>query len=71
MEPLFGTHLKAILNKWIDHVYRETNQCADALARLGLGIISSFVIFLEPLHVVEKLVAFDKAGMLCNRLINS
>ena len=31
----------------------------------------SFVIFLEPPTVVEKLVAFDKAGMLFDKLINS
>ena len=31
----------------------------------------SFVIFLEPPPVVEKLVAFDKAGMLFDKLINS
>ena len=31
----------------------------------------SFVVFTEPLPVVGTLLAFDKANMFCNRLINS
>ena len=35
------------------------NACVDALARLGSGNISSFVVFLKPSPVVvEKLVVF-------------
>ena len=30
-----------------------------------------FVIFVEPLPMMDSLLAFDKANMFCNRLINS
>ena len=74
MEPLLfdcRSLLKQIPNKRVLHVYREANQCADALAKLGAQFGSHFVVFCNPLPVVENLLVFDKANMFCNRLVNS
>ena len=73
MEPLLTdcrNLLSKIPNKQIVHIYREANQCADALAKLGASSVDSFVIFLYPLPVVESIIASDKASLRCNRLIN-
>ena len=48
MEPLLTdcrNLLSEIPNKQIFHIYREVNQCADALAKLGASNVDSFVIF--------------------------
>ena len=48
MEPLLTDYrnlLKEILNKCMIHTYREANQCADALAKLGAQSLSYFVVF--------------------------
>ena len=50
-------------NKQITHIFREANQCVDAMAKLGASCTTSFIIFLHPLPVVESLRY--------NRLINS
>ena len=74
IEPLLSdcrSLLKQIPNKRMLHVYREANQCTDALAKLGAQSDSHFVIFCNPLPVVENLLAFDKASMFCNSLVNS
>lgn len=74
MEPLLtdcGNLLNTIPNKQITHTYQEANQCVDALAKLGASSLSSFAIFLSPLPIVEKIMAFDKANFYCNRLVNS
>ena len=74
MEPLLfdcRSLCKAIPNKWIQHVYREANQCADALARLRSSVVFSFVVFVEPPHVVANLLALNVAGNICNNLVNS
>ena len=52
-------------------MYREANQCADALARLGSSVVSSFVVFVEPPPVVVNLLAFDEVGNFCNRFVSS
>ena len=57
-------------NKQIVHIYREANQCVDALAKLGASSLDSFVIFLSPPPMVESILAFDKACLRCNRLTN-
>ena len=62
--------LSEIPNKQIVHIYREANQCADALAKLGASSVDSFVIFLYPSLVVESIIASDKANLRCKRLIN-
>ena len=48
MEPLLTdcrNLLKEILNKCMIHTYREVNQCADALAKLGAQSLYYFVVF--------------------------
>ena len=73
MEPLFTdcrNLLKEISNKRVIHTYREDNQCADALVKLGAQSLSSFVAFCNPPPVVESIMAFDKASLHCNRLVN-
>ena len=74
MEPLLSdckSLLKQIPNKRVLHIFCEVNQCADALAKLGAQSGSHFVVFCNPPPVVENLLAFDKANMVCNRLVNS
>ena len=74
MEPLLTdcrNLLSEIPNKQIVHIYREANQCADALAKLGASSVDSFVIFLYPPPVVESILASDKACLQCNRLLIS
>ena len=74
MEPLLSDYrslFKAIPNKRIQHIYREANQYADALARLGSSVIFSFVVFVEPPPVVADLLALNVAGNICNNLVNS
>ena len=74
MEPLLTdcrNLLKTIPNKRITHTYRETNQYADALAKLGASSLSSFAVFFSPPPMVERIMAFDKANLYCNRLVNS
>ena len=74
MEHLLSDYknlLKVIPNKRIEHIYREANQCANALTRMGSGASTPFVVFMEPPPIVESLLAFDKSDMFCNRLINS
>ena len=74
MEPLLSdcrSLLKEIPNKRVIHAFQEANQCADALAKLGAQLLSSFVIFCNPPSVVEDILVFDKANLRCNRLVNS
>ena len=74
MEPLLNdcrNLVRKIPNKQIVHIYREANQCADVLAKLGASSLESFVIFLYLPPVVESILAADKACLRCNRLINS
>ena len=73
MEPLLTdcrNLLSEIPNKQTFHIYREANQCADALVKLGASNIDSFVIFLYPPPVVESIIVSNKASLRCNRLIN-
>ena len=73
MEPLLTDYrnlLKEISNKRVIHTYRENNQCADVSAKLGVQSLSSFVAFCNPPLVVESILAFDKASVHCNRLVN-
>jgi hypothetical protein len=61
--------LQDFTNPVVWHVFREANQCADALAKIGLHLSSSFVTFVDPPPVVEDLLAFDKAELYCTRMI--
>ena len=59
MEPLLidcRNLLSEIPNKQIVHIYREANQCADALVKLGASNVDSFVIFLYPPPGVESII---------------
>ena len=59
MEPLLTdcrNLLSEIPNKQIFHIYREANQCADALVKLGASNVDSFVIFLYPPPGVESII---------------
>ncbi|XP_030958826.1 uncharacterized protein LOC115980745 [Quercus lobata] len=74
MEPLLSdcrSLLKEIPNKRVIHAFREANQCVDALAKIGVQSSYSFVTFCNPPPVVEDILAFDKANLCCNRLVNS
>ena len=74
MEPLLidcRTLLRAISNKWIKHSFREANQCTDALARIGSRCIFPFAIFVDPPHVMDAILVFDKANTFCDRLVVS
>jgi len=51
------------------HVYREANQCADALAQIGSASDVPFILFALPLPVVDQLCTLDKEGAFCKRLI--
>ena len=63
--------LKEIPNKRAIHAFREANQCADALAKLGSQTLYSFAVFCNPPPMVEPILTFDKANIRCNRLLNS
>ena len=74
MEPLLNdcrNLVREIPNKQIIHIFREANQCVDAMAKLGASCATSFVVFLYPPLVVERILVDDKASLRCNRLINS
>ena len=74
LEPLLNdcrNLVREIPNKQITHIFREANQCANAMAKLGASCTTSFVVFLHPPPVVERILADDKASLRCNRLINS
>ena len=72
LEPLF-TDCRLLLRKFpnlrVDHAYREANQCADALARIGSNSDVPFILFAHPLPVVDQLCTLDIEGVFCNRLI--
>ena len=45
------------------HVFRETNKCTDALARICCNIQEELVIFdFPPIDVIAALVSADKMG---------
>jgi hypothetical protein len=72
MEPLLSdckNLIQAFTSQVVKHVYREANQCVDALANLGLHLELSSTVFVNPPLVVENLLAFDKADLYCNRMI--
>ena len=71
MEPLLSDcrHLLQLFDNFVvQHVYREANQCSDALATLGLNLHVPFMDFVHPPPVVETLLTFDKAELFCTHL---
>ena len=74
MRPLLTdcrTLLRAIPNKRIEHMFREVNQYADALARMGFRHSFPFAVFVDPSSVVDAILAFDKANTFYNRLVSN
>ena len=57
------------LNCLVTHVYREANYCADRLAKMGADLHTDYLSLYNPPPVVVDLLALDKAGHVCNRLI--
>uniref|UniRef100_A0A7N2MIJ2 Retrovirus-related Pol polyprotein from transposon TNT 1-94 n=1 Tax=Quercus lobata TaxID=97700 RepID=A0A7N2MIJ2_QUELO len=66
-------NLKLLLRKFpnlrVEHAYREANQCADALARIGSSSDVPFILFAHPPPVVDRICSLDIGGAFCNRLI--
>lgn len=47
----------------------EADRCTDRLVRLGADLHSNHLILYNSPPVVEDLLASDKAGHFCNRLV--
>ena len=54
----------------LQHVFREVNQCADTLAKLGAKFSAIYVSFIIPPAMVVNLLALDRPATSCNRLIS-
>ena len=73
MEPLLTdcrNLLKEFPNTQVVHAYREANQCADALVKMGAGSLTSFVVFWTLPPVVDSILAHDRANVCCNRIVS-
>lgn len=73
LEPLLSgcrNLLRTFPRIQIKHVFKEANQCADALAKLGAKIFAMFVSFDIPPAVVVNLLTLERATTSCNRLIS-
>ncbi|KAK9983154.1 hypothetical protein SO802_032679 [Lithocarpus litseifolius] len=72
LEPLLSdcrNLTKAFSNCRVEHVYREANNCADKLAKMGADLYTDHLFLYNPPPVVVDLLLLDKAGHFCNRLI--
>ena len=54
----------------INHIYKEANQCANALTKLSANLNYVFVTFDHLPNVVDNLLALYKVTNVCNRLIS-
>ena len=63
--------LKEIPLVRIQHCYRKTNKCADALARTGALMAQDFTIFMEPPSYVVFLLSLDSVGTMYNHFVAS
>ena len=52
----------------IEHVFREANQCTNALAKLGAKFSAMYVSFFIPPAVVVNLLALDRVATSCIKL---
>ena len=76
--PCFGTTfiwlqepvLRTFPRTRIEHVFREANQRADVLAKLGAKFSAMYVSFVIPPVVVVNRLALDREATSCNRLIS-
>ena len=51
LEPLLTdckNLLRTFSNLQVEHVYREANQCTDALARIGSTSVDAYILFINP-----------------------
>ena len=62
--------LKRIPQARIKHRYREGNECANRLARLGTDLEENFVVFAAPPSVIAPLLILDKLGFTQERVCN-
>ena len=72
LEPLLSdckNLTKSFPNCLVEHVYREANNCADRLAKMGADLNTNHLFLYNTLPVVVDLLALDKADYVCNRLI--
>ena len=51
----------------VNHVFRQSNRCADALARIGADQALDFRSFVSPPVDVSVIVEQDKSGLCINR----
>ena len=51
-------------NTQVVHAYRAANQCADTLAKMEAGSLTSFVVFWTPLPVVDSILTHDRANVI-------
>ena len=65
------TLLKKFHKSTVQHIFKEANQCADALAKFGVTLSSDYVNFVYSPTMVEDLLTFNKAELYCNRLIRN
>ena len=73
LEPLLSdckNLLRTFPRTRIEHVFREANQCADVLAKLGAKFSAMYVSFVIPPVVVVNRLALDREATSCNRLIS-
>jgi hypothetical protein len=54
------------MNFFVSHIYREGNECADAFANLGLGLVN-FVYWNDVPHPMYDSFARNKMGFPCFR----
>ena len=72
MEPLLTdckNLLKEFPNTQVVHAYQEANQCVDALAKMGVGSLTSFIVFWTPPSMVDSILAHDRSNVCCNRIV--
>ena len=63
LEPLLSdcrNLLRTFLRTQIEHVFKEANQCADALAKLGSRCSAMYVSFVIQSFVVMNLLSLDR-----------
>ena len=65
LEPLL-TDCRLLLRKFpnlrVEHVYREANQCTDALAHIDSNSDVPFILFVHPPPVVDRFCTLDIEG---------
>ena len=63
LEPLLSdcrNLLRTFLRTQIEHVFKEANQCTDALAKLGSRCSAMYVSFVIQSFVVMNLLSLDR-----------